>query len=181
MEGTGKGNLNFFLDLINTFKMKHIISSQKGYSFRMMGGDHTLESFSPLRIPYIKKTSMLGRLCYSLSPFHRWGVFMHGTFQYASNLKQSSTCIPVIINSNRMLLNFEKCSEMLHISSWIFKILFCFVFQQMSPLSAMLVLVKPLTGPREHIIDLEMLTVNNMNYRSSSVLRLTLIVGPYSF
>ncbi|XP_015282405.1 PREDICTED: EGF-containing fibulin-like extracellular matrix protein 1 isoform X2 [Gekko japonicus] len=56
-----------------------------------------------------------------------------------------------------------------------------FFLRQTSPVSAMLVLVKPLSGPREHIIDLEMLTVNNMNYRSSSVLRLTLIVGPYSF
>ncbi|KAJ6667092.1 hypothetical protein lerEdw1_019096 [Lerista edwardsae] len=56
-----------------------------------------------------------------------------------------------------------------------------FFLRQTSPVSAMLVLVKPLTGPREHIIDLELLTVNNMNYRSSSVLRLTLIVGPYSF
>ncbi|XP_053102390.1 EGF-containing fibulin-like extracellular matrix protein 1 isoform X2 [Hemicordylus capensis] len=56
-----------------------------------------------------------------------------------------------------------------------------FFLRQTSPVSAMLVLVKQLTGPREHIIDLELLTVNNMNYRSSSVLRLTLIVGPYSF
>ncbi|KAG8123052.1 hypothetical protein E2320_018423 [Naja naja] len=56
-----------------------------------------------------------------------------------------------------------------------------FFLRQTSSVSAMLVLVKPLTGPREHIIDLELLTVNNMNYRSSSVLRLTLIVGPYSF
>ncbi|XP_033001010.1 EGF-containing fibulin-like extracellular matrix protein 1 isoform X3 [Lacerta agilis] len=56
-----------------------------------------------------------------------------------------------------------------------------FVLRQTSSVSAMLVLVKPLTGPREHIIDLELLTVNSMNYRSSSVLRLTLIVGPYSF
>ncbi|XP_053239660.1 EGF-containing fibulin-like extracellular matrix protein 1 isoform X3 [Podarcis raffonei] len=56
-----------------------------------------------------------------------------------------------------------------------------FVLRQTSSVSAMLVLVKPLTGPREHIIDLELLTVNSMNYRSSSVLRLTLIVGPYPF
>ncbi|KAL7987213.1 hypothetical protein Chor_006132, partial [Crotalus horridus] len=56
-----------------------------------------------------------------------------------------------------------------------------FFLRQTSSVSAMLVLVKPLTGPREYIIDLELLTVNNMNYRSSSVLRLTLIVGPYSF
>lgn len=46
----------------------------------------------------------------------------------------------------------------------------------------MLVLTKPLTGPREYIVDLEMVTHHLvMNYRSSSVLRLTIIVGPYAF
>ncbi|XP_060610587.1 EGF-containing fibulin-like extracellular matrix protein 1 isoform X1 [Anolis sagrei] len=56
-----------------------------------------------------------------------------------------------------------------------------YFLRQTSPVSAMLVLVKPLKGPREHIIDLELVTVNTMNYRSSSVLRLTLIVGPHPF
>ncbi|XP_008100936.1 EGF-containing fibulin-like extracellular matrix protein 1 isoform X2 [Anolis carolinensis] len=56
-----------------------------------------------------------------------------------------------------------------------------YFLRQTSPVSAMLVLVKPLKGPREHIIDLELVTVNSMNYRSSSVLRLTLIVGPHPF
>ncbi|KAJ8781209.1 hypothetical protein J1605_011193 [Eschrichtius robustus] len=54
--------------------------------------------------------------------------------------------------------------------------------QQTSPVSAMLVLVKSLSGPREYIVDLEMLTVNSMGtFRTSSVLRLTIIVGPFSF
>ncbi|XP_053316708.1 EGF-containing fibulin-like extracellular matrix protein 1 isoform X2 [Spea bombifrons] len=57
-----------------------------------------------------------------------------------------------------------------------------FYLRQTSGVSAMLVLIKPLTGPREHFVDLEMVTVNNlMNYRSSSILRLTIIVGPYQF
>ncbi|XP_072437068.1 EGF-containing fibulin-like extracellular matrix protein 1 isoform X3 [Chiloscyllium punctatum] len=57
-----------------------------------------------------------------------------------------------------------------------------FYLRQTSNVSAMLVLVKPLTGPKEYIVDLEMLTVNAvMNYRTSSVLRLTIVVGPYSF
>uniref|UniRef100_A0A8C5PWP9 EGF containing fibulin extracellular matrix protein 1 n=2 Tax=Leptobrachium leishanense TaxID=445787 RepID=A0A8C5PWP9_9ANUR len=57
-----------------------------------------------------------------------------------------------------------------------------FYLRQTSGVSAMLVLVKPLTGPREHFVDLEMVTVNSMrNYRSSSILRLTVIVGPYPF
>ncbi|XP_053568002.1 EGF-containing fibulin-like extracellular matrix protein 1 [Bombina bombina] len=57
-----------------------------------------------------------------------------------------------------------------------------FYLRHTSGVSAMLVLVNPLTGPNEYIVDLEMLTVNNlMNYRSSSILRLTLIVGPYAF
>lgn len=56
------------------------------------------------------------------------------------------------------------------------------VFQQTSPVSAMLVLVKSLSGPREYIVDLEMLTVNSIGtFRTSSVLRLTIIVGPFAF
>lgn len=58
---------------------------------------------------------------------------------------------------------------------------FVVLLQQTSAVSAMLVLVKSLSGPREHIVDLEMLTVNSLNYRTSSVLRLTIIVGPYAF
>lgn len=54
--------------------------------------------------------------------------------------------------------------------------------QRSSNASAMLVLTKPLSGPREHVVDLEMVTHHlTMNYRSSSVLRLTIIVGPYAF
>ncbi|KAG8443986.1 hypothetical protein GDO86_009244 [Hymenochirus boettgeri] len=57
-----------------------------------------------------------------------------------------------------------------------------FFLRQISGISAMLVMVKPLTGPREYIVDLEMVTVNSlMNYRSSSILRLTIVVGPYAF
>ncbi|XP_075391842.1 EGF-containing fibulin-like extracellular matrix protein 1 isoform X2 [Tenrec ecaudatus] len=57
-----------------------------------------------------------------------------------------------------------------------------FYLRQTSPVSAMLVLVKTLSGPREYIVDLEMLTVNSIGtFRTSSVLRLTIIVGPFSF
>uniref|UniRef100_A0A5F9DS81 EGF containing fibulin extracellular matrix protein 1 n=1 Tax=Oryctolagus cuniculus TaxID=9986 RepID=A0A5F9DS81_RABIT len=57
-----------------------------------------------------------------------------------------------------------------------------FYLRQTSPVSAMLVLVKSLTGPREYIVDLEMLTVNSIGtFRTSSVLRLTIIVGPFAF
>ncbi|OCT77739.1 EGF-containing fibulin-like extracellular matrix protein 1 [Xenopus laevis] len=57
-----------------------------------------------------------------------------------------------------------------------------FYLRHTSGISAMLVMVKPLTGPREYIVDLEMVTVNSvMNYRSSSILRLTIVVGPHSF
>lgn len=59
---------------------------------------------------------------------------------------------------------------------------FLFVFQRSSNVSAMLVMTKPLTGPREHVVDLEMVTQSNaLSYRSSSLLRLTIIVGPYPF
>ncbi|MGH0127530.1 UNVERIFIED_CONTAM: hypothetical protein FKN15_052741 [Acipenser sinensis] len=57
-----------------------------------------------------------------------------------------------------------------------------FFLRQSSNVSAMLVLTKPVSGPREYIVDLEMITVNTvLNYRSSSLLRLTIIVGPYPF
>ncbi|XP_066552996.1 EGF-containing fibulin-like extracellular matrix protein 1 isoform X2 [Amia ocellicauda] len=57
-----------------------------------------------------------------------------------------------------------------------------FFLRQSSNVSAMLVMTKPVSGPREHIVDLEMVTFNTvMNYRSSSLLRLTIIVGPYPF
>lgn len=57
-----------------------------------------------------------------------------------------------------------------------------FFLRRSSNVSAMLVLTKPLSGPREYLVDLEMITHHlTMNYRSSSVLRLTIIVGPYAF
>ncbi|XP_041106903.1 EGF-containing fibulin-like extracellular matrix protein 1 isoform X2 [Polyodon spathula] len=57
-----------------------------------------------------------------------------------------------------------------------------FFLRQSSNVSAMLVLTNPVSGPREYIVDLEMITVNTvLNYRSSSLLRLTIIVGPYPF
>ncbi|XP_016301083.1 EGF-containing fibulin-like extracellular matrix protein 1 [Sinocyclocheilus anshuiensis] len=57
-----------------------------------------------------------------------------------------------------------------------------FYLRRSSNVSAMLVMTKPLTGPREHVVDLEMVTQSNvLSYRSSSLLRLTIIVGPYPF
>ncbi|XP_067375781.1 EGF-containing fibulin-like extracellular matrix protein 1 isoform X3 [Channa argus] len=57
-----------------------------------------------------------------------------------------------------------------------------FFLRRFSNVSAMLVLTKPLSGPREHVVDLEMITHHlTMNYRSSSLLRLTIIAGPYAF
>ncbi|XP_034040591.1 EGF-containing fibulin-like extracellular matrix protein 1 isoform X3 [Thalassophryne amazonica] len=57
-----------------------------------------------------------------------------------------------------------------------------FFLRRSSNVSAMLVLTKPLSGPREYVVDLEMTTHHlTMNYRSTSLLRLTIIVGPYAF
>ncbi|KAL1006192.1 hypothetical protein UPYG_G00069050 [Umbra pygmaea] len=57
-----------------------------------------------------------------------------------------------------------------------------FFLRRSSNFSAMLVMTKPLTGPRELVVDLEMITHNSVsNYRSSSLLRLTIVVGPYAF
>ncbi|XP_076583657.1 EGF-containing fibulin-like extracellular matrix protein 1 isoform X3 [Chaetodon auriga] len=57
-----------------------------------------------------------------------------------------------------------------------------FFLRRSSNVSAMLVMTRPLIGPREHVLDLEMVTQNSaLSYRSSSLLRLTIIVGPYAF
>uniref|UniRef100_A0A9J8BS02 EGF containing fibulin extracellular matrix protein 1 n=1 Tax=Cyprinus carpio carpio TaxID=630221 RepID=A0A9J8BS02_CYPCA len=57
-----------------------------------------------------------------------------------------------------------------------------FFLRRISSVGAMLVLTKSLEGPQELIVDLEMITQHTvMNYRSSSLLRLTIIVGPYPF
>ncbi|XP_077184565.1 EGF-containing fibulin-like extracellular matrix protein 2 isoform X2 [Paroedura picta] len=57
-----------------------------------------------------------------------------------------------------------------------------FYIRQINNVSAMLVLARPVTGPREFVLDLEMVTMNTlMSYRSSSVLRLTVFVGAHSF
>ncbi|XP_051937233.1 EGF-containing fibulin-like extracellular matrix protein 1 isoform X1 [Hippocampus zosterae] len=57
-----------------------------------------------------------------------------------------------------------------------------FFLRRSSNASAMLVLTKPLSGPREYVVDLEMITHHlTMNYHSSSLLRLTVIVGAYAF
>ncbi|XP_067113242.1 EGF-containing fibulin-like extracellular matrix protein 2 [Osmerus mordax] len=54
--------------------------------------------------------------------------------------------------------------------------------RQINNISAMLVLARAVTGPREYILDLEMVSVNPlMSYQTSSVLRLAVYVGPYTF
>lgn len=46
----------------------------------------------------------------------------------------------------------------------------------------MLVLARAVTGPKEYVLDLEMVSVNPlMNYQTSSVLRLSVYVGPHAF
>ncbi|XP_056326931.1 EGF-containing fibulin-like extracellular matrix protein 1 [Danio aesculapii] len=57
-----------------------------------------------------------------------------------------------------------------------------FFLRRFSSAGAMLVLTQSLEGPQELIVDLEMITQHSlMNYRSSSLLRLTIIVGPFPF
>ncbi|KAM8938879.1 EGF-containing fibulin-like extracellular matrix protein 2 isoform 2-T2 [Pelodytes ibericus] len=57
-----------------------------------------------------------------------------------------------------------------------------FYIRQINNISAMLVLARPVTGPQEFVLDLEMMTSNSLlSYRSSSVLRLTVFVGGYPF
>lgn len=64
--------------------------------------------------------------------------------------------------------------------------LFCFCLllflQQTSNVSATLVLTRPIKGPKEVVLDLEMVTVNNViNFRGSSIIRLTIFVSEHPF
>ncbi|XP_069049466.1 fibulin-5 [Lepisosteus oculatus] len=57
-----------------------------------------------------------------------------------------------------------------------------FYMRQTSNVSATLVLARPIKGPKELVLDLEMVTVNNViNFRGSSIIRLTIFVSEYSY
>ncbi|KAG5857866.1 fibulin-5 [Anguilla rostrata] len=57
-----------------------------------------------------------------------------------------------------------------------------FSMRQTSNVSATLVLTRPIKGPREVVLDLEMVTVNHViNFRGSSIIRLTIYVSEYSY
>lgn len=54
--------------------------------------------------------------------------------------------------------------------------------QQTGPISATLVMTRPIKGPRDIELDLEMITVNTViNFRGSSVIRLRIHVSQYPF
>ncbi|XP_056349494.1 fibulin-5 isoform X2 [Oenanthe melanoleuca] len=57
-----------------------------------------------------------------------------------------------------------------------------FYMRQTGPISATLVMTRPVKGPRTVELDLEMITVNTViNFRGSSVIRLRIFVSQYSF
>lgn len=57
-----------------------------------------------------------------------------------------------------------------------------FYMRQMGPISATLVMTRPIKGPRDIQLDLEMITVNTViNFRGSSVIRLRIYVSQYPF
>ncbi|KTF83281.1 hypothetical protein cypCar_00038320 [Cyprinus carpio] len=57
-----------------------------------------------------------------------------------------------------------------------------FYIRQINNISAMLVLARAVTGPKEYVLDLEMVSVSPLiNYQTSSVLRLSVYVGPHAF
>lgn len=57
-----------------------------------------------------------------------------------------------------------------------------FYMRQTSNVSATLVLSRPLKGPKDIVLDLEMVTVNNViNFRGSSIIRLTIYVSEHPF
>lgn len=57
-----------------------------------------------------------------------------------------------------------------------------FYMRQTSNVSATLVLARPIRGPKTIVLDLEMVTVNNViNFRGSSIIRLTIFVSEHPF
>ncbi|XP_028815557.1 EGF-containing fibulin-like extracellular matrix protein 2a [Denticeps clupeoides] len=57
-----------------------------------------------------------------------------------------------------------------------------FYIRQINNISAMVVLARAVTGPREYELDLEMVSVNPLvSYQTRSVLRLSIHVGPHAF
>ncbi|CAH2327640.1 fibulin-5 isoform X1 [Pelobates cultripes] len=57
-----------------------------------------------------------------------------------------------------------------------------FYMRQTGPISATLVMTRPIKGPRDVVLDLEMVTVNTVvNFRGSSVIRLRIFISPYAF
>ncbi|XP_030069689.1 fibulin-5 [Microcaecilia unicolor] len=57
-----------------------------------------------------------------------------------------------------------------------------FYMRQTGPVSATLVMTRPIKGPREIELDLEMVTVNTVvNFRGSSVIRLKIFIGQHPF
>ncbi|XP_024131237.1 fibulin-5 [Oryzias melastigma] len=57
-----------------------------------------------------------------------------------------------------------------------------FYMRQTSHVSATLVLVRPIRGPKKVVLDLEMVTVNNViNFRGSSIIQLTIFVSEHPF
>uniref|UniRef100_A0A8C6TNX6 Fibulin 5 n=1 Tax=Neogobius melanostomus TaxID=47308 RepID=A0A8C6TNX6_9GOBI len=57
-----------------------------------------------------------------------------------------------------------------------------FYMRQTSNVSATLVLTRPIKGPKRVVLDLEMVTVNNViNFRGSSIIRLTIFVSEHPF
>lgn len=76
---------------------------------------------------------------------------------------------------------FQRVTE----SEWIQKIWkhsVPFFPQQTSNISATLVLARPIKGPKTIVLDLEMVTVNNViNFRGSSIISLTIFVSEHPF
>lgn len=57
-----------------------------------------------------------------------------------------------------------------------------FYMRQTSNVSATLVLARPIRGPKQVVLDLEMVTVNNViNFRGTSIIRLTIFVSEHPF
>uniref|UniRef100_A0A8B9H8L7 Fibulin 5 n=1 Tax=Astyanax mexicanus TaxID=7994 RepID=A0A8B9H8L7_ASTMX len=97
------------------------------------------------------------------------------------------TCLPPYVELSENVASRGSCThrnvwETVRIPSLLPGFVWLFFCTQTSNVSATLVLARPIRGPKTVVLDLEMVTVNNViNFRGSSIIRLTIFVSEHPF
>uniref|UniRef100_A0A8B9H8Q2 Fibulin 5 n=1 Tax=Astyanax mexicanus TaxID=7994 RepID=A0A8B9H8Q2_ASTMX len=108
------------------------------------------------------------------------------TAQVCFNFQGGYTCLdPLTCLPPYVELKFPVCFQVLFgcfFVLWVISDQENNVTFQTSNVSATLVLARPIRGPKTVVLDLEMVTVNNViNFRGSSIIRLTIFVSEHPF